>query len=50
MPCYKQSICITYTVLLNANDTLFGDRGDTVVKVLCYTLESRWFGTDRNGT
>jgi len=36
-------IFITYAVIRNANDTLFGDGGGTVAKVPCYKSESRWF-------
>ena len=28
---------------LNLFSTLFGDRGSTVVKILCYKSEGRWF-------
>ena len=36
---YIYKICLIYIYYI------YGDRGSTVVKVLCYKSESRWFGT-----
>ena len=32
-----------YSGVLNINEEKAGDRGGTVVKVLCYKSEGRWF-------
>ena len=38
--CVLEHCYLTYFTLL---PVIFGDRGSTVVKVLCYKLEGRWF-------
>ena len=32
-----------YRMRINGNNNSTGDRGSTVVKVLCYKSEGRWF-------